>query len=208
MKSKKLAVISGAVIILLAGGIFTTISLSKKKPAAKSAAAGVTQKTPSKRNGTLTLKQKERTVSQTVATKYFKIPCIDENGKKLNINVKDKPVMFVSGWDSLIIGQLHQDMQPIPKMPVFVVVQVGPQKTSVREISDVKQILKKDGLDGTVVALDDKQQLPHQWITGDPDTYVWQENKLIEIPGPLLPNETSSWSKIFGDSGAKITDDN
>ncbi|MFD1676069.1 hypothetical protein [Alicyclobacillus fodiniaquatilis] len=201
MKSKKLMVISSALgALVLVGGVVTTFaSITNRAPITTAKTTTSTTQAIPTVTKTLSLSQKEQSIPNKNADKYFKIPCVDSSGKKFDISVKNAPVMFVSAWDSPIVSQLEQDKHSIKTMPVFVVVQAGPHKSSSQEISDVKKLLQQHGVTGsTVLALDDNQQFPHEWITGDPDTYVWKNSHLMEIPGPLKSNEVSQWSKILG----------
>ena len=191
-KKTKLIAGIGALIVLLGGtgAIFLTGGASHKKPVATFIPPNARAQQPGQ---LLSLQKRERTVDSKHQGIYSHIPVTTKDGANKTISVKDQPVIFVSDWYPKILDQLkgiHLKSTPV-------LISVNPKKgeTVGQGITSLEKYAQVDGLKVDVVALASNK--PLQWMTGIPDTYIWQKGKVVEIPGILPTSDVSGWSTVL-----------
>ena len=191
-KKTKLIAGIGALVVLLGGtgAIFLTGGANHKKPVATIIPPNARAQQPGQ---LLNLQKRERTVDSKHQGLYSNIPVTTKDGVQKTISVKDQPVIFVSDWYPKILDQLkgiHPKTTPV-------LISVNPKKgeSNKQAIASLEKYAQAEGLKVDVVALTSNK--PQQWMTGIPDTYVWQKGKVVEIPGILPTSDVNSWSTVL-----------
>ncbi|MCF8567418.1 hypothetical protein LLE49_22105 [Alicyclobacillus tolerans] len=187
----RIASIFAALVVVVGVGI--SVFAFPRHPVISKATAHAVTSTKDAPLQPLSLSNRERTLSSKQAARYHAIPVINEAGKPTTLDVSKHPVVFVSTWD---LTMLHQFVgQQFASDPTLAVAWPNPKQTLQEELKQVALEAKKLHLTNPIVALDAKN--PRQWVTGIPDTYVWQKHHIVEIPGPLPPNEVHQWTQVF-----------
>ena len=188
-KKTKLITGIGALVILLGGtgAIFLTGGANHKKPVVASIPPNARAQQPGQ---LLSLQKRERAVDSKHQGLYSNIPVTTKDGAQKTISVKNQPVIFDSDWYPKILDQLKG--AHLKTTPVLISVNPKKGETSEQGIISLEKYAQGDGLKVDVVALTSNK--PQQWMTGIPDTYVWQKGKVVEIPGILPTSDVKGWS--------------
>jgi hypothetical protein len=136
-----------------------------------------------------------RTSLATNPPLYDQIHVQDAKGNPKVLSVKTTPLFFFSYWTGQApLIQLKTEWNEFQTKPVLICTG-WPKGTSIKDaVSKTDLLLKQVGL--TNAEVDYFSQNPFgTYVSGLPDTYVWQSGHVYHVPG-TLPS-ASDWLKVF-----------
>lgn len=188
---KQVSILSAGVVLIVGGALIGFAGHGREHLLTPSQST----KGVSKIAKPLSLTQRERVLQPAQEKQYFSVPVKNMAGKSETLSVKNHPLVFVSDWDTGLLTQLAAS-HVLQNPPDIIVTWPRPGESLQSATNKVATVLKQLGLTNPVYSVASLQ--PHQWVTGLPDTYVWDsKGAVVEIPGPLPTNEVQDWTQVF-----------